>query len=164
MWFGTFVNFFRFNRTSKIGATTMGENGMVLNGSVISVLTRKVGSSVLQTEGCGLGLKKSKTCMFCILRKIYFRGEKTLPTPGYPLNQFVYYTHPVPNEQVLVQWTGKNVTVTGRHFSKSSELSCRVVMGWDTLTRWMSSTSVVCVLPGAEGRRGGTHVNTEPSC
>ncbi len=102
LWFGTFVNFFRFNRTSKIGATTMGENGMVLNGSVMSVLTHKVGSSILQTEGCGLGLKKSKTCMFCILQKIYFRGEKTLPTPGYPLNQFVYYTHPVPSEQVLV--------------------------------------------------------------
>jgi len=50
---------------------------------------------------------------------------------------------------------GHNVTVMGRHFSNTAALSCRVGMGRDAVARWLSSTSVVCVLPAAEGRMAG---------
>ena len=51
---------------------------------------------------------------------------------------------------------GHNVTVMGRHFSNTEALTCRVGMGRQAVARWLSSTSVVCVLPAAEGRTGGT--------
>ena len=51
---------------------------------------------------------------------------------------------------------GHNVTVMGRHFSNTGALTCRVGMGRQAVARWLSSTSVVCVLPAAEGRTGGT--------
>jgi hypothetical protein len=52
---------------------------------------------------------------------------------------------------------GHNVTVMGRHFSNTGALTCRVGMGRQAVARWLSSTSVVCVLPaGGEGRTGGT--------
>ena len=50
---------------------------------------------------------------------------------------------------------GHNVTVMGRHFSNTGALTCRVGMGRQAVARWLSSTSVVCVLPAAEGRTGG---------
>ena len=49
-----------------------------------------------------------------------------------------------------------NVTVMGRHFSNTGALTCRVGMGRQAVARWLSSTSVVCVLPAAEGHTGGT--------
>ena len=50
---------------------------------------------------------------------------------------------------------GHTVTVTGRHFSNTAGLACRVGMGGgDASARWLSSTSVACVVPAMEGGRG----------
>ena len=41
------------------------------------------------------------------------------------------------------------VTVMGRHFSNTGALACRVGMGRETAARWLTSSSVACVVPAA---------------
>ena len=48
------------------------------------------------------------------------------------------------------------VTVIGEHFSNTGALACRVGMGHETGARWLTSSMVVCVVPAAEGRAGGS--------